>query len=89
MLKINQPLMERHLSAARRISRVALGSPETPISSFTVRLRPDLHSMSVSSNCRSGHAVEWLFDIRSHSTPITTSSCNWAQAPRPVSGTSS
>ena len=42
VLKINQPLMERYLSAARRISRLALGSPETPISSFTVRLRPDL-----------------------------------------------
>ena len=42
VLKINQPLMERYLSAARRISRVALGSRQTPATSVTVRLRPDL-----------------------------------------------
>jgi hypothetical protein len=42
VLKINQPLMERYLSAARRISRVAVGSRETPATSVTVRLRPDL-----------------------------------------------
>ncbi len=42
VLKINQPLMERYLSAARRISRVALGSRESPATSVTVRLRPDL-----------------------------------------------
>ena len=42
VLKINQPLMERYLSAARRISRVALGSSQTPATSVTVRLRPDL-----------------------------------------------
>jgi hypothetical protein len=42
VLKISQPLMERYLSAARRISRVALGSAETAATSFTVRLRPDL-----------------------------------------------
>src|SRR5688572_7225392 len=42
VLKISQPLMERYLSAARRISRTALGSLDTPATSFTVRLRPDL-----------------------------------------------
>jgi mono/diheme cytochrome c family protein len=42
VLKISQPLMERYLSAARRISRAALGSADTPATSFTVRLRPDL-----------------------------------------------
>jgi mono/diheme cytochrome c family protein len=42
VLKITQPLMERYLSAARRISRLALGSADTPATSFTVRLRPDL-----------------------------------------------
>src|SRR5688572_5878965 len=42
VLKINQPLMERYLSAARRISRIALGSADAPATSLTVRLRPDL-----------------------------------------------
>ena len=42
VLKINQPVMERYLSAARRISRIALGSTDTPATSLTVRLRPDL-----------------------------------------------
>ena len=42
VLRINQPLMERYLSAARRIGRVALGSRETPATSVTTRLRPDL-----------------------------------------------
>ena len=41
-LKINQPLMERYLSAARRISRIAMGSADAPATSLTVRLRPDL-----------------------------------------------
>ncbi len=42
VLKINQPLMERYLSAARRISRIAIGSADAPATSLTVRLRPDL-----------------------------------------------
>ncbi len=42
VLKINQPLMERYLSAARRISRTAIGSADAPATSLTVRLRPDL-----------------------------------------------
>jgi mono/diheme cytochrome c family protein len=42
VLKINQPLMERYLSAARRISRIAIGSADVPATSLTVRLRPDL-----------------------------------------------
>jgi mono/diheme cytochrome c family protein len=42
VLKINQPLMERYLAAARRIGRMALGSANTSPTSVTVRLRPDL-----------------------------------------------
>jgi hypothetical protein len=67
VLKINQPLMERYLSAARRISRIALGSRDTPPTSFTVRLRPDLPQYDrvegLPFGTRGGTAISHTFPV--------------------------
>ena len=67
VLKINQPVMERYLSAARRISRMALGSVDTPATSHTVRLRPDLPQFErlegLPSGTRGGTAIRHTFPV--------------------------
>jgi mono/diheme cytochrome c family protein len=67
VLKISQPLMERYLSAARRISRAALGSADTPATSFTVRLRPDLPQYErvegLPAGTRGGALVQHTFPV--------------------------
>ena len=70
--------MERYLSAARRISRLALGSADTPATSFTVRLRPDLPQYERVEGLPFGTRGGTLIRHTFRWTPITTSRCNWA-----------
>ena len=76
VLSISPTLLERYLSAARRISRMAVGSARTPtaIESYTVS-NLMMQDDGAATSCHSARAAGWPSPTSSRSTANTRSRC--------------
>ncbi len=62
---LSPTLLDRYLSAAEKISRLAVGRPSRSPGGDTIRLPPDLTQEDTSRGCRSGRAAERCSTTRS------------------------
>ncbi len=70
---LSATLLERYVSAARKISRLAIGSPSRSPGGDTFYLPPDLTQEDhFDESFRSARAVEWSFLTHSPGTPSTS-----------------